>query len=70
MFDRIINDTDNENYIDKLVGLTHSIKFMPTSEQLDLYRQVYAKNNTIRFCCRKLRNHGGFCIFWYDFNYF
>ena len=46
LFDRIINDTDNENYIDKLVGLTHSIKFMPTSEQLDLYRQVYAKNNT------------------------
>lgn len=46
LFEKIINDVENQNYKENLIGLTHSIKFFPESEQLDLYRRMYEFNET------------------------
>lgn len=46
LFETIINDVNNENYDENLIGLTHSIKFFPEKEQPDLYRRIFAINKT------------------------
>ena len=46
VFNRILENTIDDNYTDKLVGLTHSIKFLPRKDQEDLYKKMYTFNDT------------------------
>ncbi len=46
LFNRIINDVNNENYNNKLIGLTHSIKFLPEEEQANMYKKMLEFNDT------------------------
>lgn len=46
LFDRILADSQDENYKDKLIGLTHIIPYFPSAEQVDLYKKMYEFNDT------------------------
>ena len=65
LFNKILEDTNNEKYNDKLIGLTHSIKFLPKDQQFDAYKKMYEFNNTdINIAI--VENFKNFGIFWSD----
>ena len=43
-FNEIFNDTENPEYVNNMIGLTHSIKHFPTEEQAELYTKMYNLN--------------------------
>lgn len=45
MFYDIFNDTSSQDYHDKLIGLTHSIKFLPSENHKTLYRKIFEFND-------------------------
>ena len=65
LFDEILNDTNNEQYNDKLIGLTHSIKFLPKDQQLESYKKMYEFNNT-DVNIALVENFKNFGLFWSD----
>ena len=44
LFDKIFNQTDVANYKDNMIGLTHSIKYLSSDIQGDLYNKMYGLN--------------------------
>ncbi len=65
LFNSIINDVNNEKYKDKLIGLTHSIKFFPENKQLDLYKKMHEFNDT-DINIALIENFKNFGILWND----
>lgn len=65
LFNNILNDKNNEKYTDKLIGLTHSIKFLPKDQQLDSYKKMFEINDT-NINIAIVENFKNFGIFWSD----
>ena len=65
LFNQILEDESNEKYKDKLIGLTHSIKFLPKDQQLEFYKKMYEFNDT-DINIALVENFKNFGVFWSD----